>query len=100
MTEEQFNALTARVAVIEEREQMPLAYQREAHELAAALDNAQMRTDTTVAAGLERLGVTAKWQGEINQEVEQLVLQQAKLEWRMGWLELPWWKRILGWRPQ
>ena len=40
--EERFEAVERRIGTVEEREQMPLAYQREAQELAVALNKVQL----------------------------------------------------------
>ena len=68
--EERFEAVEQRIGVIEEREQMPLAYQREAGELAEALQRVQ------------------------HLDVERLQRAEA----RLAELERPWWRRVLGLR--
>jgi hypothetical protein len=67
--EERFEAMERRVGAVEEREQMPLAYQREAQELAAALEHVQL-------VDAERLGA---------------------LELRVQQLERGWWLRLADW---
>jgi hypothetical protein len=68
VSDEQFEALGNRVATIEEREQMPLAYQREARELAEVLGKVQFL------------------------DVERL----KRAEERIAALERPWWRRLVG----
>jgi hypothetical protein len=68
VSDEQFEALGNRVATIEEREQMPLAYQREARELAEVLGKVQFL------------------------DVERL----TRAEERIAARERPWWRRLVG----